>query len=101
MHIEQHVKMNGAWNAARAEASPHAAQVALVFGPAALLEEPAPWVELTGKFPRAGIVGCSTAGEIAGVHVHDGGLVATAFSFEHGHIAVATAPLTATPDCKA
>jgi hypothetical protein len=101
MYIEQHVKMNGAWNATRAEASPHAAQVALVFGPAALLEDPATWVELTGKFPKARIIGCSTAGEIAGVHVHDDGLVATAFSFEHGHIAVATAPLTANPDCKA
>jgi hypothetical protein len=101
MHVEQHVRTNAAWEVIQAGSLQHPAQVALVFGPAATLEDPATWTELSGKFPAARIVGCSTAGEIAGIHVHDGGLVATAFALEHGRVEIATVQLTATPDCKA
>src|SRR3954467_3061311 len=101
MHVEQQVKTSTTWEVIQRGSPQHPAQVALVFGPAATLEQPATWTELAGKFPAARIIACSTAGEIAGIHVHDDALVVTAFALEHGHIAVATVQLPANPDCKA
>ncbi|HEY6178460.1 MAG TPA: FIST N-terminal domain-containing protein [Kofleriaceae bacterium] len=42
------------------------AQLALAFAPTARLTEHETWAELIGLYPGARIVGCSTAGEIAG-----------------------------------
>lgn len=91
MRIEQHVKEHDSWSGAP---SGIAAQLALVFGPSARLQDPATWVELVARYPGARIVGCSTAGEIAGVRVLDDSLVATTIAFEHGHIETAAVLLT-------
>lgn len=58
------------------------AQLVLVFGATAALT--APLVnELRARYPRAKILGCSTAGEISGIEVTDDSVVTTAVRFEH------------------
>ena len=66
-----------------------APQLVLFFGaPAALGNEPA-MTGLRGAYPRAHLVGCSTAGEICGTEVSDGKIVATAVEFEHTEVRTA------------
>jgi hypothetical protein len=98
MHIEQHVKYQGVWSSdPSAEASPNA-QLALVFGTREALCDARTWRELSERHPGARILGCSTAGEIAGTRVLDDSLVTTAVAFERGHVAVASAQLTEAKD---
>jgi hypothetical protein len=59
------------------------AQLVFVFGAPAVLRDSPCLNELTADYPRAHIVGCSTAGEICGTQVRDDSLVATAVRFEH------------------
>jgi hypothetical protein len=59
------------------------AQLVLLFGAPSLLRQRIPFLELKQAYPDAHIVGCSTAGEIAGTQVCDNSLVATAIYFEH------------------
>jgi hypothetical protein len=59
------------------------AQLVLLFGAPFLLRQQIPYLELKQAYPYAHIIGCSTAGEIAGTHVYDNSLVATAIYFEH------------------
>jgi hypothetical protein len=59
------------------------AQLVLLFGSPAALKERTPLDQLQEAYPRAFLLGCSTAGEIMGTSVFDEGLVATAVSFEH------------------
>ena len=54
----------------------------LVFAATALLDDSALVETLRQGFPEAILFGCSTAGEIQGVRVHDQTLVATAVCFE-------------------
>ena len=70
------------------------ASLVLVFAGREILEDSPAIDELTAAYPEATIVGCSTAGEIVDVHVHDGSLVATAIQFkgtrvEPAHVAIA------------
>jgi hypothetical protein len=58
------------------------AQLVFVFGAPAILRKSSCLNELTAHYPRAHIVGCSTAGEICGTQVRDDSLVATAVRFE-------------------
>jgi hypothetical protein len=55
------------------------ADLVLVFGARALLD--GRYAELREAYPRARILGCSTAGEIAGARVSDDTVVATAVAF--------------------
>ena len=52
------------------------------FGAREVLLRSRPLEELRASYPEATIVGCSTAGEIAGTRVSDDSLVATAVAFE-------------------
>ena len=65
----------------------------LAFAPTEILGDPAIWAELVEHYPRARVVGCSTAGEIAGARVLDDALVTTAIAFDHGGVAVAQVEL--------
>ena len=69
------------------------AQLVLAFGGGAALADPTRGDELRAAFPSARIVGCSTAGEIAGTEVSDDSIVATAVAFEHTQIRTALEPL--------
>ncbi len=98
MRIEQRIKTNGKWSVEGPASTPFSAQFALVFGTPAALRSSEPWRELAEHFPGARLVGCSTAGEIAGAHVLDDSLVATGVAFEHGHVAIAAAQLSEATD---
>jgi hypothetical protein len=58
------------------------AQLVLAFGATGPIADASIWTALRAKWPRAHIVGCSTAGEIAGTEVRDDSVVATALWFE-------------------
>ena len=54
----------------------------LVFGATELMDDAAALKELRRAYPRAHMIGCSSAGEIAGVHVRDGSLSVAVARFE-------------------
>jgi len=58
----------------------------LVFGSRSLLQEFDFTSDLRKVFPSAHIMGCSTAGQIAGTFIYDDSLVLTAIEFEHTSI---------------
>jgi hypothetical protein len=101
MYIEQRVMTGGAWLPVDRSAEGPRAQVALVFAAGAILRESATWEALRAAYPEARLVGCSTAGEIAGTRVLDDSLVATAFAFEHGHVEVCSVALSEAADSSA
>src|SRR5262245_7165517 len=66
------------------------AQLVLLFGRREDLAD-ARWRKATqGRWPQADIVGCSTAGQIAGTSVFDEGAVATAIRFQDTRVTLAT-----------
>lgn len=67
------------------------AQLVLLFGARARLQEPAAFQQVRSWYPAAIIVGCSTSGEICGTEVRDDSLVATALCFERTTVQVAHA----------
>jgi hypothetical protein len=63
----------------------------LVFGAPEFDSDPAPFAALESGFPRSLIVGCSTAGEIAGTHLADHSLSVAVVQFEGTEVRLATA----------
>jgi len=92
VRIHQRVRRSGVWTL-RGEATGSSVQLALVFSTGDILSQDETWQQLRAFYPVARIVACSTAGEIAGVNVHDDSIVCTALSFEHSCAAVASAQL--------
>jgi len=73
----------GGWAASTGKEQNGPADLVLVFGAMEVFNHKTALEELRAANPAAIIVGCSTAGEIAGPHVLDDSLVATAIQFEH------------------
>jgi hypothetical protein len=73
-------------------------QLVWVLGGAAALSAPGTLPLLRAAFPRAELVGCSTAGEIGARGVSDGGLVITAVRFAHPGLRVVVTDLKAMDD---
>jgi hypothetical protein len=71
------------WAPQSGEALGESAQLVLLFGATAILKEQKIIEQLKKTYPSAHILGCSTAGEIAGTQVSDDSLVITAVHFEH------------------
>jgi hypothetical protein len=65
----------------------------LLFGASACLEHPGVLQEVVGRFPRAKIVGCSTAGEILGRSISDDGVVGAVCRFAHTRLRTSGAPI--------
>ena len=63
----------------------------LVFGASTLGPDAAAFRDLAAAFPQAVVLGCSTAGEIAGGEVNDGSLSVAVARFDHTHLALAVA----------
>src|SRR5215472_6228421 len=82
MHIEQIRWQGHRWTPDTFGHLPRA-QLVLLFGSRAALQAATPLHHLRTAYPHAHLLGCSTAGEILGTSVLDGGLVATAIHFEH------------------
>jgi hypothetical protein len=92
MRIEQRTWSEAGWSPVKRPLGSRA-QLALAFAPITRLTEHQTWAELIELYPGARIVGCSTAGEIAGARVLDDALVATAIAFDHSGVAVAQVEL--------
>ncbi len=67
----------------------------LVFGAPAYLDRPEPIAQLAAAYPRARIVGCSSAGEIDGPRVRDDSLTVAVARFEHTDLDVSAAAVPA------
>ncbi len=63
------------------------------FGDARLRDFPEPLHELRDAYPRAAVLGCSTAGQIAGDTLSDGTVSVATASFDDVDLRVATAPV--------
>ncbi|MDD5329824.1 MAG: FIST N-terminal domain-containing protein [Sulfuricella sp.] len=66
------------------------ARLLLIFGSTGLLADANRYNELRASYPQAIFLGCSTAGEICGTRVLDDSLVATAVSFDHTQLKLAS-----------
>lgn len=65
----------------------------VVFGASEYADEADRFAGLRARFPRSQLIGCSSAGEIAGTRVADGTLVAAVARFEHTRLATAVEPV--------
>jgi hypothetical protein len=99
MQVEQHTwSVEHGWSGARRLPG---AQLVLVFGHRSDLASDA-WQSTAGKrWPAGIVVGCSTAGQIAGTAVFDAGAVATAIHFDHTELALATVRTSASDSAEA
>jgi hypothetical protein len=70
----------------------------VLFGAPEFLEVKAPIAELSSAFPRAKIVGCSTAGEIFGTDIHDESISVAAVRFADSRITTAFAAIDSAED---
>src|SRR5882762_5321539 len=63
------------------------AQLALLFGTRAALQDQASMASIRSRFPSAILLGCSTAGEILDTRVYDETVSVTAISFDATRVA--------------
>lgn len=87
MQIEQTRWMEkGGWTPVSPGGFGGAAQLVLVFAGTSLIQNPDKLAEVRAAYPRAKIMGCSTAGEICGTQVTDDSMVVTAIRFAHSTV---------------
>jgi hypothetical protein len=72
----------------------------VAFGAAECLDRDAPLRELAAAFPRAQLVGCSTAGEIFGTSIDDGTVSVAICRFQGTRLRSASAPVAAASDSR-
>jgi hypothetical protein len=82
------------WTCASSVPLAQPAQLVLVFGATAVLQDLRLMESIRTFYPAAHILGCSTAGEICGAQVSDDSLVATAIHFEHTCVRAAQVSLS-------
>ncbi|MEX2218975.1 MAG: FIST N-terminal domain-containing protein [Phycisphaerales bacterium] len=70
----------------------------VAFGWSGLVSDPGPVRELRRAFPRAHLVGCSTAGEIFGTSLRDNTIAAAALRLESTDLATVSAPVRTPAD---
>jgi hypothetical protein len=66
----------------------------LVFGGVESFSDPAALSALRARYPKATLLGCSTAGEISDTNVSDGRVIAAGVEFEHSRVVSAYRRLT-------
>jgi hypothetical protein len=86
------------WTPAASGSVAKSAQLVLVFGATAALQDSELVQSIRSFFPIAHILGCSTAGEICGTEVSDDALVTTAIHFDHTHVRSAQVSLDVNSD---
>jgi len=83
MKTEQfHWTVDIGWSGRLGDELGEMAQLVLIFGDRALLKDPQHVLSIAAAYPRACLIGCSTAGEIVGTRVVDESVVVTAVHFE-------------------
>src|SRR5258706_10609916 len=88
------------WSAGFPGSLGHSAQLVLIFGSTAKLRDAQFIADLRGSFSSSLLLGCSTAGEIAGTRVLDGSVVAVAVAFEHVDLVAAEIELASSIDSR-
>ena len=91
MRAEQTLWLTSGWNPDFSTLDD--AQLVLVFGGGTQMHHEQAMAALRDMYKDAVLVGCSTAGEIAGIDVHDDTLVATAIRFDEVKTQLATVSL--------
>jgi hypothetical protein len=81
------------WCITQVSNSMSAPQFVLLFGDAIRLQDASLLSHLKERYPGASLLGCSTAGEIAGTKVSDGSVVATAVHLERSQIVCRAMPV--------
>ena len=88
METEQrHWTENKGWASESGEANLKDAQLVLVFGSPIHIQNKSLFDKIRQSYPKAYILGGSSAGEICGTHVHENSLSVTAVFFEHTTLA--------------
>ena len=90
--------VDGGWTPTTPGALGESAQLVLVFAATGLLRDLRHTQHIRQAYPRAHVLGCSTAGEICGTRVFDDSLVATAVHFENTRLQGAKIDLSEVPD---
>jgi hypothetical protein len=87
MKVDQHrwAEATG-WESGPPGELAESAQLVLLFGNTAILKEKKQLDKIKTAYPKAHLLGCSTAGEICGTQVTDDSLVATAVNFEFSQL---------------
>lgn len=101
MRVEQRVWAGTSWRPLDGRSDGHAlarADLVLVFGERERLESTTAIADLARTYPQAIVAGCSTAGEICGDSVLDGGLTSTAVRFDASRVSGALVEIPGTPD---
>ncbi len=86
MRIEQNAWVETEWRTKPGGGLGDAVQLVLLFGSTALLKKKQPLDDIRACYPRAHLLGCSTAGQIYDTQVLDDALVTTAIGFESTRI---------------
>jgi len=86
MKVEQNVWQDGKWLNEPVGKLGDEAHLVLIFGGTALLKERKELDKIKQTYPRARLLGCSTAGEIIGAQVRDNSLSVTAINFKSAKI---------------
>jgi hypothetical protein len=73
----------------------------LAFAAPGYADDWVPFSQLAAAFPRAQLIGCSTAGEIAGAAVNDASISATVVRFDGSHLRRAAATIGSAADSRA
>jgi hypothetical protein len=84
--IQKQWKDKSGWQPSPMKSVDPEAQLVFVFGSTALLKEKERIDEINRAYPRAYVMGCSTAGEILATNVTDDTIVVTAIHFDHSGI---------------
>lgn len=98
MRIHQTQRIGGEWTQPLSANGNGPADLVLVFGGRAQLQDPGLAADLVGSFAGAEVLGCSTAGEIHGTRVLDDSVTVTSVGFEHTTLKSVNACAGDTPD---
>jgi hypothetical protein len=72
----------------------------IAFGAPEYMDNPDPLAELAQAYPRSQLIGCSTAGEIAGAYVNDASLSVAVVRFESSRLGVVSAQIREAADSR-
>lgn len=81
------------WSVSKFPALDSAHTLVLVFAAPEYMDKPDALTALCKAYPKSKLIGCSTAGEIAGPFVNDASLSVAVIKFEHSNIAVVSAEI--------
>jgi hypothetical protein len=90
--------LNAGWSVPSLPTLDSERTLVLAFGASGCREQPAALRELAAAYPRARILGCSTAGEIFGTSIADGTLAVAVCQFEGTDLRAASAPVASAAD---